>query len=122
MLAYSVDVFSTVGKDTMIRVNIPSQALLPESPPALPKPAAPDPSATRPVSRLILLEDKDSVRAATELFLPLEGYDTLSVSSTAEFEKIPPSIRPTDILIADYHLDANRTGLDVLHQLRAWHP
>ena len=72
-------------------------------------------------TRLILLEDNDSVRAATELFLTLEGYETRSAASVAEAEEMLANLGPGDLLIADYHLNGALTGLDVLHQVRAQH-
>ena len=67
----------------------------------------------------MLLEDNDSVRAATELFLTLEGYDTQSAASVADAEDLLANLRPGDLLISDYHLNGTLTGLDVLQQVRA---
>jgi two-component system CheB/CheR fusion protein len=72
-------------------------------------------------TRLILLEDNDSVRAATELFLTLEGYETRSAASVAEAEEMLSNLGPGDLLISDYHLNGTLTGLDVLNQVRAQH-
>ncbi len=72
-------------------------------------------------SRLVLLEDNDSVRAATELFLTLEGYETLSAASVADAEELLANLKPGDLLISDYHLNGALTGLDVLQQVRAQH-
>ena len=69
--------------------------------------------------RLVLLEDNDAVRMATELFLTLEGFDTRAAATVAEAEGMLSEMRSGDILIADYHLDGKLTGLDVLRQLRA---
>jgi two-component system CheB/CheR fusion protein len=68
--------------------------------------------------RLVLLEDNDSVRAATELFLTLEGYETRSAGSISEVEPLLADLQSGDMLISDYHLDDSLTGLDVLHGLR----
>ncbi len=68
--------------------------------------------------RLVLLEDNHSVRAATELFLTLEGYETRSAGSVAEVEVLLADFQPGDVLISDYHLESRLTGLDVLQQLR----
>jgi two-component system CheB/CheR fusion protein len=68
--------------------------------------------------RLILLEDNDSVRAATELFLTLAGYDTRSAGTVAEAEPLLAEMQPEDIFISDYQLGGKLTGLDVLQELR----
>jgi CheY-like chemotaxis protein len=69
--------------------------------------------------RLILLEDNPSVRTATQLFLSLEGYETLSAGSATETDELVASMRRGDMLITDYRLDGTLTGLDVLHQVRS---
>jgi two-component system CheB/CheR fusion protein len=68
--------------------------------------------------RLVLIEDNDSVRAATELFLNLEGYETRSAAGVADAQALFADLQPGDMLISDYHLDNRLTGLDVLQQLR----
>jgi two-component system CheB/CheR fusion protein len=69
-------------------------------------------------ARLILVEDNDSVRMATELFLKLEGYAVRSAGSVAEAETLFEEMELGDVLIADYHLDGKNTGLDLLMNLR----
>ncbi len=69
--------------------------------------------------RLVLLEDNDSVRVATELFLSLEGFETRTAATVADAEKLLVDMRPGDVFITDYHLDGHLTGLDVLQQLRS---
>jgi PAS domain S-box-containing protein len=121
LLGYSVSVSSEVGRGTLIRVRIPltqvgSDALPVEG--AHPLVSAPHATIS---SRLVLLEDNDSVRAATELFLTLEGYETLSAGSVADAEEMLTNLKPGDLLISDYHLNGALTGLDVLQQVRAQH-
>lgn len=124
LLGYSVTVTSTLGRGTCVRVRVPPHRLLSEAQPAAQRPAAePVPDLAGAAGavgcRLLLLEDNDSVRMATELFLGLEGFETRSAASIAEAEVQFAEIRPGDILITDYHLEEKLTGLDVLAQLRA---
>jgi two-component system, sensor histidine kinase len=63
--------------------------------------------------RIVLLEDNDAVRAATELFLSLEDYETRSAASVAGAEELLASLQPDDLLILDYHLNGSLTGLDI---------
>jgi PAS domain S-box-containing protein len=118
LLGYSVDVSSDVGVGTRVRIRVPEQRILGEASAPVPMKS---PTATAAMSercRLVLLEDNDSVRAATELFLNLEGFETRSAGSVAEAETLFADLRPGDLLISDYHLDGPLTGLDVLVQLR----
>jgi PAS domain S-box-containing protein len=126
LLGYSVSVASQLGSGTRVRVRIPAQRVLEGH--VAPPPAAlePIPSAAAGARsadgcRVLLLEDNDSVRAALELFLSLEGYETRSAGSVGEAEALLADIRADDVLISDYHLDGTLTGLDVLQQLRSTH-
>ena len=71
--------------------------------------------------RLVLLEDNDSLRIATEAFLTLEGFETCTAATVADAQRPLAGMRPGDVLITDYHLDGKLTGLDVLRQLRVQH-
>ena len=121
LLGYSVAVTSEVGRGTMVRVRIPLQQIGTDAPP-VEQPPAPVANARAATScRIVLLEDNDAVRAATELFLTLEDYETHSAASVADAEELLASLRPGDLLISDYHLNGSLTGLDVLQQVRARH-
>jgi PAS domain S-box-containing protein len=119
LLGYSVSVSSEVGRGTLVHVRIPLTQVGSDALPV--EDAHPLVSAPHATSRLVLLEDNDSVRAATELFLTLEGYETLSAASVADAEELLANLGPGDLLISDYHLNGALTGLDVLQQVRVRH-
>jgi CheY-like chemotaxis protein len=121
LLSYSVSVTSEVGRGTQVRVRIPLEQVGSD---------APSIEAAQPLitarhaacsTRLVLLEDNDAVRAATELFLTLEGYETYSAASIGDAEELLANLKPGDLLISDYHLNGALTGFDVLQQVRAQH-
>jgi PAS domain S-box-containing protein len=120
LLSYSVSVASEVGQGTQVRVRIPLDQIGSDAPPVEDsRPLVTAPHATS--TRLVLLEDNDAVRAATELFLTLEGYETYSAASIGEAEELLANLKPGDLLISDYHLTGALTGFDVLQQVRAQH-
>jgi two-component system, sensor histidine kinase len=119
LLSYSVSVSSEVGRGTQVRVRIPPEQVGSNAPP-IEVPHRPV-TAPHPATRLVLLEDNDAVRAATELFLTLEGYETHSATSVRDAEELLANLRPGDLLISDYHLNGALTGFDVLQQVRAQH-
>ncbi len=72
------------------------------------------------MSRLLLVEDDNSVRSTVSTFLELEGYDVDAVSSTREaLARLESDAYP--IVISDIYLD-ERSGLDVLGAARRRNP
>jgi CheY-like chemotaxis protein len=122
ILGYSVSVFSSTGRGTEVQVRVPGQRVI--STPA-PAPAAQKEStrvtSAAPRGRIVLLEDNEAVRRATELFLTLDGHEIQSAATVAEAEHLLSSMRLGDILITDYHLGEGITGLEVVEQLRLKH-
>jgi PAS domain S-box-containing protein len=122
LLGFSVAVSSKLGEGTRVRVRVSRQKLATGAQPDAPTEDSP-PAAVPPGSgcSIVLLEDNDAVRTATELFLTLEGFKTRSAASIAEAESMLAAMKPGDILITDYHLEGQLTGLDVLQQVRLRH-
>ncbi len=119
LLGYSVAVASQVSEGTCVSVRIPRRRLLHESEAPLRELESVPPIIGARRGRLVLLEDNDAVRRATELFLTLEGFETRAAATTADAEILLSDMRDGDVFITDYHLDGGLTGLDVLEQLRA---
>lgn len=118
LLGYSVAVASTLGKGTCVSVRIPRHRLLSKTAALAREEAVISTTNGSTRCRLILLEDNDSVRTATELFLTLEGFETRTAATAAEAERLFVELQPGDVFITDYHLEGKLTGLDVLQQLR----
>jgi two-component system, sensor histidine kinase len=118
LLGYTVAVSSTVGEGTCVKVRVPAHRILADAPP-VPKDDSDIAIPIAPTAcRVLLLEDNDSVRNATELFLSLEGFEVHSAASASQANYLLEDVRIGDLLIADYHLNGGLTGLDVLHALR----
>jgi PAS domain S-box-containing protein len=118
ILGYSVSVTSEHGRGTTVRVRIPLHLVGTDAPDPEQRAHVPIAHAAR-CCRVLLLEDNDSVRAATELFLTLEGYEVRSAASVAEAEPMLAKLKPGELLVSDYHLNGALNGLDVLRQVRA---
>lgn len=117
LLGFAVRIASEVGQGTQACVQIPKRFVVAE-PERIDSPAAAVANGPVRKSRVLLVEDNDGVRVATETFLKFEGHETLSAPSVAEAEKLFAVLKPSDIVIADYHLDSHNTGLDLLLRLR----
>ena len=118
LLGYSVSVASDMGEGTCVSVRIPRHRLLSETEVLAPEEEQVPATNGGSKCRLVLLEDNDSVRLATELFLTLEGFETRTAATVTDAETLLAGMQPGDVFITDYHLDGTLTGLDVLHQLR----
>lgn len=118
LLGFTVRIQSRVGEGTQASLQIPNKYRAAASVASVEQVAVQAPAATSRRARLILVEDNDGVRVATELFLKLEGHETLSARSVAEAEVLLESLARGDVVIADYHLDGKNTGLDLLLRLR----
>lgn len=119
LLGYSVSVASKVGEGTCVSVRIPRHRLLQEAEAPVREAKAVPALAELRRGRLMLLEDNNAVRIATDLFLTLEGFETRVAATSAEAEILLADIQPGDVFITDYHLEGGLTGIDVLEQLRA---
>jgi signal transduction histidine kinase/CheY-like chemotaxis protein len=120
LLGLTLEVKSDIGHGSRFYVRVPA-ALIAEEPAVLAS-AAKSPVSSRTASGAIVLlvEDDDAVRDATELFLRTMGHNTLAVSSIAEVDDVLSSGgKLPDLIISDYHLGRTETGLDVVNHVRA---
>lgn len=118
LLGYSIKVSSTVGRGTRVELRVPGQCMVEETKKTAPPAAEMVQARQGGKSRLVLVEDDDDVRAAMQLFLDLEGYETVAAGSVAAVHALFDTLRPTDILIVDYHLDGGNTGLELIDTVR----
>jgi PAS domain S-box-containing protein len=120
LLQIGLAVESTPGHGTTFRLTLPPEALVtaPAAPVAALGAARAAGAALKPA--VLIVEDDVPVRTALELLLSLEGYPVKSAGTAAEavatFSKHRDEI---DIVLTDYHLDDEETGLSVLRELRA---
>ena len=116
LLGYKIKVLSRVGDGTQACVGIPKNMLMAAHKYVQVEEPRPVVVAHKP--RVVLIEDNDSVRVSTELFLKLEGYEVVTAASVAETDKLVQRLENNDVIISDYHLDGAVTGLDVLNNIR----
>jgi PAS domain S-box-containing protein len=117
LLGYSAEVQSQVGVGTRVRVTIPRDALAADDA-AVDRTVTLQPSRGAARARLVLIEDNEGVRIATELFLRLEGFEVTSAATAVEAQRLLESLRGDELMIVDYHLDGSRTGLELVSSAR----
>jgi two-component system CheB/CheR fusion protein len=118
LLGFAVKIASRVGAGTQAIVTIPKEFLAEAVGSTEPAAVAEAIAGAPRRSRILLVEDNDGVRLATELFLKFEGFAVVSAPSVAEAERLFETLQPGDLVIADYHLDGRNTGLELLNKLR----
>ena len=118
LLDFKLRITSQLGQQTEVAISIPA-VLVTATREEFEAVAIAPPASSRPKARILLVEDNDGVRMATELFLKLEGFETRSAGSFDDAVKLLPSIRHGDLIVADYHLDSSHSGLEVLMRARA---
>ncbi|MGD9841489.1 MAG: ATP-binding protein [Steroidobacteraceae bacterium] len=118
LLNFTLRIVSVVGEGTEVHIAIPRgcwECVMDESTELVLIPER-QTSAKKP--RIFLVEDNEGVRIATELFFKLEGFEVRCAGTYVEAEKLVDSMQSGDVLIADYHLDEDSTGLDLLMHTR----
>jgi CheY-like chemotaxis protein len=68
---------------------------------------------------VLLVEDHAGVREATRMLLNTEGYQVTAVASLAEALAHVAKDPRLDLLVTDYHLQHDETGMQVIEAVRA---
>lgn len=117
LLEFKIRIDSSESGSTEATIEIPA-SFLRAAPCAVEVSALPAAAPRTAQTRILLVEDNDGVRMATELFLKLEGFAIRSAASFEEAQRMLGSLEAGEVLVADYHLATSHTGLDVLELAR----
>jgi PAS domain S-box-containing protein len=118
LLHLRLDVQSEVGKGTVFALSLPVSTLKGDTRTAAAaanKAAAPG-AVTR--VQVLLVEDDARVRNATRLLLKIEGYDVIATGSLSEALAAAQANAHIGLLVTDYHLGADETGVQVIAAVR----
>lgn len=121
LLQLRLDVESEVGKGTTFSLSLPAS----ESAASADVRAAAVPmNATRACSagpqklKILLIEDDARVRNATRMLLKVEGYDVVVTGSLAETLVALKAHPDIALLVTDYHLGGDETGVQIIATAR----
>ena len=119
LLGLQLEVQSEVGKGTLFSLTLPASKTSAEPVPASGKStdAAPVPE-TAARTLVLLVEDDARVRNATRLLLKVEGYDVVTASGQNEALQAVAGHPGIGLLITDYHLGTDETGVHVISAVR----
>ncbi len=118
LLGYGISVESQPGRGTTFSVTIPRELVSTRTSTTVQtQPAA---QSIPPQGQCILIiEDDHAVREAIALALELEGFSTLSAGNEGTAQSLYVEHAATiAAIVSDYHVDANRTGVDIVRNLR----
>ncbi len=121
LLHTRLDIHSTLGAGSTFSVRLPRVRRRRTAPPYSPT-AEPTPineTALGTGQRILLVEDDASVRDATRLLLKISGYAVTAVTNATEALDHATREGLPDLLITDYHLGRDKTGVELLHALRS---
>lgn len=118
LLGLHVDVKSQLGKGSTFSLELPQTVENATS--CRPETTDSSAPASKPVhsGKVLLTEDEPAVLRATRLLLELEGYQVIAATNreqALEHARAHPDI---DLLVSDYHLKEDQTGLDVITAVR----
>jgi two-component system, sensor histidine kinase len=121
LLGLKIEVHSEVGKGTIFSLVIPAserRADVPAPAVTLRRDAAVS-SSTGSRTAVLLVEDDARVRNATRMLLKVEGYDVTAAASLAEAIQVIESVPGIRMLVTDFHLGNDETGVQVIEAIRS---
>lgn len=117
LLRADVQVKSSVGQGSCFTVLAPRLQERALAGDALATAATP---ATGGGRNIIFVEDDEAVRAATSMYLKLDGYKVHGVGSLSELDELLEDFaEPPAIVVSDFRLKRNETGSEAIARVRA---
>lgn len=120
LLGAQLDVQSEVGKGSVFTLTLPasdSHAVPNVKPDSRIYTAAAANGASR--VHVLLVEDDVRVRNATRMLLKVEGYEVVTAGSLAEANEAVEANPGIGLLVTDYHLGSDDTGVQVISSVRS---
>ena len=120
LLGLQLKVTSQVGSGSTFSLLLPSAEAQAGSapPPAEDATGNSDADGTSGQPRVLLVEDDPGVRDATRMLLRVEGYQVTTAASLEQAIAAVQSGTGFELLMTDYHLGTNQTGIQVIAALR----
>jgi PAS domain S-box-containing protein len=118
LLGFRIQVQSQVGKGSTFMLDLQRVEATNQQGSADTSAPSNAPARHTQSSKVLVTEDEPSVLQATRLLLELEGYQVVSASSREEALQRGLDHPDIDLLISDYHLKEDQTGLNVIAGVR----
>jgi len=119
LLDLRLDVQSEVGHGSTFSLSVPASTERPAQACGAVAHAAGASRATAQSPHVLLVEDDEAVRGATRLLLRVAGYRVTAAGSVAEASARVHEHPDVDLLVSDYHLGGDSTGMQVIAVVRS---
>lgn len=118
LLGVRLEVQSEVGKGTTFSLALPASAATSDTRVHEAKDSKIVTGRGDVHVHVLLVEDDPRVRDAARMLLKVEGYDVTVAASLAEALQQASEHRDIGLLVTDYHLSADETGIEVISSVR----
>lgn len=118
LLGFCIQVRSEVGKGSTFMLELPCIDRTQTGYPREASAASMHSARQGPSGKILVTEDEPSVLQATRLLLELEGYLVIPAMSREEALQRGREHPDIDLVVSDYHLKEDQTGLNVIAGIR----
>jgi two-component system, sensor histidine kinase len=119
LLGLEFGIESAVGKGSVFSLELPASDAAVDAPAAVERPRAPGSPRREPRAHILLVEDDPGVRNSTRMLLRMEGHAVCTASNLEEAVQLAAELPDIGMLVSDYHLGSNETGIEVVAAVRA---
>jgi len=112
-----VTIDSAVGRGTTVRLHLPEKAHASVAPP----PPGPD-AAQRLHARVLLVEDNDDVREATQRILEEAGAEVVAAGQADRAWELLQADGRFELVLSDIRMPGSMSGIDLAERVQRHHP
>ena len=116
LLGYKVDVKSALCKGSLFSVEVPLGERM-AAQPALQEVGG-RASYNFDSELVVVVDDEMAVRESVQILLELWGCEVIAAGSTEEAQELLRNSRPPSLIIADYRLRGNATGIEAIQSIQ----
>jgi len=118
LLEFRMIVNSEPGKGSTFAFELPTAGRPDDNPAATPAGILEGSTERAGAHRVLLVEDDAGVRNAMRMLFKIEGYQVATAATADEAVGLLEAHETFDLVITDFHLDAGRTGTEVIAAAR----
>jgi DNA-binding NtrC family response regulator len=118
-LGIPIEVHSELGEGTTFTVELPKAVS--RHPPTDADFSLETDANAPPVRRILLVDDDEAVRYATQLFLRMQGYHVVGAANLSEARNAVVNDERFDLIISDFHLMDDEIGVDAIKFARVYY-